>query len=233
MRRTPTLALILGACVLLPACGGGGGAGQAAPPPPPGPQITVQPSDQSVALGQAAVFTVTAAGAGALSYQWQRNAAPISGATASSYTTAPAAAGDSGSSFAVVVTGSGGSATSRSAKLTVTSTPTQGTDVLTYKNDLSRSGQNLNETTLTPLNVAAPSFGLLRNLAVDGKVDAQPLYTSQLVISGVRAQHGVRGHRARLGVCLRRRHGLHAVAGIAARNRRDPERYPRVRPGDA
>src|SRR6185312_13833228 len=120
MRRTPALALILSACVLLAACGGGSGAGQAASPPPQsGPQITVQPSDQSVALGQAAVFTVVAA-AGALSYQWQRNAAPISGATASSYTTAPAAAGDSGSSFAVVVTGSGGSATSRSAKLTVT-----------------------------------------------------------------------------------------------------------------
>ena len=185
MRRTPALALILSACVLLAACGGGSGAGQAASPPPQsGPQITVQPSDQSVALGQAAVFTVVAAAAGALSYQWQRNAAPISGATASSYTTAPAAAGDSGNSFAVVVTGSGGSATSRSAKLTVTSTPTKGTDVLTYKNDLSRSGQNLNETTLTPLNVAAPSFGLLRNLAVDGKVDAQPLYTSQLIISG-------------------------------------------------
>ena len=184
MRRPPALALILSACVPLAACGGGGGAGQAASPPPPGLQITVQPSDQSVVLGQAAVFTVTATGAGTLSYQWQRNAAPIGGATASSYTTAPAAAGDSGSSFAAVVTGSGGSATSRSAKLTVTSTPIQGTDVLTYKNDPGRSGQNLNETTLTPLNVAAPSFGLLRSLAVDGKVDAQPLYTSQLVISG-------------------------------------------------
>src|SRR6185312_1210505 len=141
MRRTPALALILSACVLLAACGGGSGAGQAASPPPQsGPQITVQPSDQSVALGQAAVFTVVAAAAKTLSYQWQRNAAPISGATASSYTTAPAAAGDSGSSFAVVVTGSGGSATSRSAKLTVTSTPTKGTDVLTYKNDPGRSG---------------------------------------------------------------------------------------------
>ena len=50
-----------------------------------------------------------------------------------------------------------------------------GTDVLTYKNDLNRSGQNLTETTLTPANVAAASFGLLRILPVDGKVDAQPL----------------------------------------------------------
>jgi outer membrane protein assembly factor BamB len=65
------------------------------------------------------------------------------------------------------------------------STPSPvGTDVLTYKNDLSRSGQNLSESTLTPVNVTSSSFGLLRNLPVDGKVDAQPLYVSQLSISG-------------------------------------------------
>ena len=58
------------------------------------------------------------------------------------------------------------------------------TDVLTYKNDLSRSGQNLTESTLTPANVTASSFGLLRVLPADGKVDAQPLYISQLSVSG-------------------------------------------------
>jgi outer membrane protein assembly factor BamB len=62
--------------------------------------------------------------------------------------------------------------------------PPVGTDVLTYKNDLRRSGQNLSESTLTPANVNSSSFGLLRNLPVDGKVDAQPLYASQLSISG-------------------------------------------------
>jgi outer membrane protein assembly factor BamB len=56
--------------------------------------------------------------------------------------------------------------------------------VVTYKNDLGRSGQNLSESTLTAANVAASSFGLLRNLQVDGKVDAQPLYVSQLRIQG-------------------------------------------------
>src|SRR5580693_9349750 len=62
--------------------------------------------------------------------------------------------------------------------------PPVGTDVLTYKNDLSRSGQNLSESTLTPANVTSSSFGLLRVLPVDGKVDAQPLYVSQLSVSG-------------------------------------------------
>src|ERR1700686_853824 len=59
-----------------------------------------------------------------------------------------------------------------------------GTDVLTYKNDLKRSGQNLSESTLTLANVGSSTFGLLRNLPVDGKVDAQPLYVSQLSVSG-------------------------------------------------
>jgi PQQ-like domain len=63
------------------------------------------------------------------------------------------------------------------------------TDVLTYKNDLSRTGQNLTESTLTQANVTASSFGLLRMLPVDGKVDAQPLYVSQLSVSG--AMHSV------------------------------------------
>ncbi len=65
--------------------------------------------------------------------------------------------------------------------------PTSRTDVTTYKNDLSRSGQNLSESVLTPANVGSSSFGLLRTLPVDGRVDAQPLYLSQLTIGGGRS----------------------------------------------
>jgi hypothetical protein len=174
--------------LLTAACGGGGNgaAGSVSPPPSSSaPAITLQPSNQSVSAGQTATFTVSATGTAPLSYQWQRNAAPIAGATAAGYTTAVTTAADSGSSFAVVVSNAGGSTTSRNATLTVASGAVPaGTDVLMYKNDLSRSGQNLSETTLTPANVASSSFGLLRNLAVDGKVDAQPLYVSQLSVSG-------------------------------------------------
>ena len=45
------------------------------------------------------------------------------------------------------------------------------TDVLTYHNDTSRTGQNLTETALTPASVNAASFGKLRLLAADGHVD--------------------------------------------------------------
>ncbi|HTY94162.1 MAG TPA: hypothetical protein VMC02_09755 [Steroidobacteraceae bacterium] len=64
-------------------------------------------------------------------------------------------------------------------------TPAVPTDVVTYKYDVQRTGQNLTESVLTPANVSASTFGLLRNLAVDGKVDAQPLYLSKLVVAGV------------------------------------------------
>jgi outer membrane protein assembly factor BamB len=68
-------------------------------------------------------------------------------------------------------------------------TPTQHTDVVTYKNDLGRTGANLTESVLTPANVKAASFGLLRTLAADGKVDAAPLYLSGLSVQG--ATHNV------------------------------------------
>ena len=56
--------------------------------------------------------------------------------------------------------------------------------VLTWHNDNLRTGENLAETTLTPSNVNASTFGLLFKLTVDGKVDAQPLYVPGLTIAG-------------------------------------------------
>jgi hypothetical protein len=58
-------------------------------------------------------------------------------------------------------------------------------DVTTYHYDNLRTGQNLKETALTTANVNQAKFGKLGEPIVDGKVDAQPLYLSNVSIPGV------------------------------------------------
>jgi uncharacterized protein (TIGR03437 family) len=57
-------------------------------------------------------------------------------------------------------------------------------NVLTYHNDLSRTGQNLNETILTPSTLRAGEFGPLFSYPVDGQIYGQPLYMWGLNIAG-------------------------------------------------
>jgi len=90
----------------------------------PPPQITAQPADQTVNEGATATFRVTACGS-VLTYKWQRMEnggsawTDISGATASSYTTAATTMTDSGASLVCVVTNPVGSDTSSAAVLHV------------------------------------------------------------------------------------------------------------------
>jgi len=174
---------------LLTACGGGGSSDTPVTPPvaAAAPTIATQPSNLAVTVGKTATFTVVASGTDPLTYQWQKNGTAIMGATGASYTTPAVQITDDGTMFAVTVTNSAGSVMSSSAKLSVAAMSGNGpspADVVTFKNDVARTGQYLVETSLTPANVNSTSFGLLHNIKVDGKVDAQPLYLSQLAVGG-------------------------------------------------
>jgi hypothetical protein len=65
--------------------------------------------------------------------------------------------------------------------------PTGAVNVLTRQNDNQHTGQNLQETILTPTNVNSGSFGKLFHYPVDGQIYAEPLYVSNLTM----AQGGV------------------------------------------
>src|SRR5579862_4153548 len=161
---------------LIASCGGGSssmsGSGM--------PSIMTPPVSRTVAPGETATFSATASGASPLAYQWQKNGTAITGATSASYTTPPATVADNGAKFRVLVSNSLGSATSGEATLTVQTATASAVDVVTYHNDLARTGQNLNETVLTTTNVNSSSFGKVNSLAVDGKVDGQLLYLGGL-----------------------------------------------------
>lgn len=118
MKPNPFLApLLFAGFIALAGCGGGGGS-PAPTPPPAAPTITTQPVAQTVNAGDPVTFSVVATGA--TSYQWQRNGAAISGATAASYTLSPTTSANNGDSYAVVASNAGGSATSSAAALRVT-----------------------------------------------------------------------------------------------------------------
>jgi hypothetical protein len=98
-------------------------------------------------------------------------------------TTLTAANSAASGSASVVFTGSSGSL-SHAATLALSVGASSGVNVTTYHNDNARDGWYAAETVLTPQNVNANTFGKIRELPVDGKVDAQPLYLSGLSIAG-------------------------------------------------
>jgi hypothetical protein len=90
------------------------------------PSISVQPANQTIAVGSTATLCVTASGTAPLTFQWYAGASgstgtPIGGATASCYTTPPLAGT---SSYWVRVTNAAGSVDSSTATVIVITPPT-------------------------------------------------------------------------------------------------------------
>jgi hypothetical protein len=78
---------------------------------------------------------------------------------------------------------------SGNASLTVTVASSAGVNITTFHVDANRSGLNANETTLTPSNVSALTFGKLFSDLVDGYVYGTPLIMSNITVKG--ALHNV------------------------------------------
>ncbi len=82
------------------------------------PDITIQPSSQTLTSGSPFTLTVTAIGSPTLTYAWSKNGNPIPGAIASTYKDTAAAITDSGL-YTVRVTNVEGTATSSAAHIIV------------------------------------------------------------------------------------------------------------------
>ena len=152
--------------------------------------ISLNPSSPSIQTGATQQFTAT----GAFSDNTTQNL--TSTATWSSSNTGVATIASSGVATGIAV----GTTTIKAVSGTISGMTTLAVsatappppsiaDVLTYHNDDSRTGQNLRETLLTPANMNASNFGKLFVISVDGKVDAQPLYVSNVALAG--ATHNV------------------------------------------
>jgi hypothetical protein len=95
------------------------------PPPPPttiAPFITVQPADVAVNEGNPALFSVTAGGTPAPTFQWSKDGVAKAGATGASLTFATTLAEDAGL-YSVLLANSAGTLKSADARLTVNVTP--------------------------------------------------------------------------------------------------------------
>lgn len=86
--------------------------------------------------------------------------------------------------LAALLVGPGGSfgQTASNSSADSPCTPKILVDVWTHHNDLGRTGANLQETCLMPLNVNSKTFGRLFSLTVTGQIYAQPLVITDLKI---------------------------------------------------
>ncbi|MFZ1615252.1 MAG: immunoglobulin domain-containing protein, partial [Holophaga sp.] len=123
----PHKGLVLSCAIFLGILAGCGGNTTTPTPTVAAPTITTQPVAQGVTEGGSAAFSVSATGTGALSYQWKKGSADLTGKTSSALALNPVALTDAGS-YTVVITNTttGGSAsiTSNAAILTVNPTAT-------------------------------------------------------------------------------------------------------------
>src|SRR3984893_13978215 len=158
--------------VCLAACGSGSNGGTTNPI---APAITSQPSTLTVTTGQTATFTVGASGTAPLTYQWFMNSM-AAGTNSNTFTIMQTSVSDNGAQIFVTVSNTAGMVSSSTVMLTVNSIQPSTANVLTFHNDVARTGQNLNEIILTPASLNSSNFGKVGFLQTNGLVDAETSY---------------------------------------------------------
>jgi len=119
--------------LLVVACSGGGGGSGGGSSTADVIQISDSPRSTSAAVGAAAAFTVTAAGAAPLAYQWYRNGHAIAGATAVTYSVEQVSAWHDGDQYQVRVNNGANLAGVMSVAATLAVNPAPGIDLVAGK----------------------------------------------------------------------------------------------------
>jgi hypothetical protein len=146
----------------------------------PAVSVSVTPATAAVNVGQSQQFTAKVANTSNVAVTWSVDGTPGGSTTAGTISASglyetPAVPG----THTVAATSNLDS--SKSAQASVTD---QYGGIFTYHNDIGRTGQNLNETILTPANVNSAQFGQLFSFGVDGAIYGQPLYAGSVTIAG-------------------------------------------------